>query len=95
MAKVASLIKFKKCKFFYLTTWAYLVALVAKFMSPLEYRRHTRTWIDTWVRKILWRRAWQPTPVFLPGELHVQESLAVYSPQGCKEPDRTEVTFCC
>ena len=23
---------------------------------------------DTWVRKIPWRRAWQPTPVFLPGE---------------------------
>ena len=26
------------------------------------------TWIDPWVGKTLWRRAWQPTPVFLPGE---------------------------
>jgi len=25
---------------------------------------------DPWVRKISWRRAWQPTPVFLPGESH-------------------------
>jgi len=23
---------------------------------------------DPWIGKILWRRAWQPTPVFLPGE---------------------------
>ena len=31
---------------------------------------------DPWVRKILWRRDWQPTPVFLPGEFHGQRSLA-------------------
>ena len=29
-----------------------------------------------WVGKIPWRRAWQPTPVFLPGESHGQRSLA-------------------
>ena len=39
---------------------------------------------------ILWRRAWQPTPVFLPGESHGQRSLAGYSPWGPKELDRTE-----
>ena len=33
-----------------------------------------------WVGKIPWRRAWQPTPVFLPGEFRVQRSLADYSP---------------
>ena len=43
-----------------------------------------------WVRKIPWRRAWQPTPVFLPGESPGQRSLAGYSPRGCKESDRTE-----
>ena len=32
-----------------------------------------------------WRKAWQPTPVFLPGESHGQRSLADYSPYGCKE----------
>jgi len=34
----------------------------------------------TWVRKISWRRTWQPTPVFLPGEPHGQRNLAGYSP---------------
>ena len=37
-----------------------------------------------WVRQIPWRRKWQPTPVFLPGEFHGQRSLAGYSPWGCK-----------
>ena len=37
------------------------------------------------VRKIPWRRKWQPTPVFLPGESHGQRSLAGYSPWGPKE----------
>ena len=32
-----------------------------------------------WIGKILCRRAWQPTPVFLPGESHGQRSLAGYS----------------
>ena len=45
-----------------------------------------------WFRKIPWRRAWQPTPVFLPGESHRQRSLAGYSAWGCKESDTTEVT---
>ena len=39
-----------------------------------------------------WRRAWQRTPVFLPGESHGQRSLAGYSPGGRKESDTTEVT---
>ena len=44
--------------------------------------------------KIPWRRAWQPTPTFLPGEFHGQRSLAGYSPWGCKGLDRTErVTY--
>ena len=37
-----------------------------------------------------WRRKWQPTPVFLPGESHGQRSLAGYSPWGRKEWDSTE-----
>ena len=37
-----------------------------------------------------WRRNWQPTPVFLPGESHGQRRLAGYSPKGCKESDMTE-----
>ena len=45
---------------------------------------------DPWVGKILWRRAWQPTPVFLPGEFHGQRSLVGYSLWGRKESDMTE-----
>ena len=37
-----------------------------------------------------WRRKWQPTPVFLPRELHGQRSLVGYSPGGHKELDTTE-----
>ena len=35
--------------------------------------------------RVPWRREWQPTPVFLPGESHGQRSLVGYSPWGCKE----------
>ena len=47
---------------------------------------------DSWVGKILWRRRWQPTPVFLPGEFHGQRRLAGYSPWGHKELGMTEHT---
>ena len=40
--------------------------------------------------KTHWRRTWQPTPVFLPGESHGQRSLAGCSPWGHKESDTTE-----
>ena len=46
--------------------------------------------LDPWVRKIPWRRKWQPTPVFLLGESHGQSSLEGYSPRGRKELDTTE-----
>ena len=39
---------------------------------------------DPWVRKVPWRRKWQPTPVFLPGKPHGQRSLVGYSPWGRK-----------
>ena len=46
------------------------------------------TWVRSWVRKIPWRRAWQPTTVFLPGESHGQRSLVGYSLWGRKGSDR-------
>ena len=33
-----------------------------------------------WVRKIPWKRKWQPTTVFLPEKFHGQRSLVGYSP---------------
>ena len=54
-----------------------------------DIKRHR---FDPWVRKIPWRQAWQPTPVFLPGESQGQRNLAGYSPQGHKELETTEAT---
>ena len=48
--------------------------------------------LDSWLRKIPWRRAWQSTPVFLPGDSYRQRSLAGYSPSGHIESDMTEET---
>ena len=49
-----------------------------------------RSGFDPWVGTIPWRRAWQPTPVFLPGESHGQRNLAGYSPWGRKVLNTTE-----
>ena len=50
---------------------------------------------DPWLRKIPWRREWQPTPVSLPGESHGQRSLAGYSPWGRTELNTTEHAYMC
>ena len=50
--------------------------------STCQCRRHNRSGFSPWVGKIPWRRAWQPTPIFLPGESLGQRSLAGYTPQG-------------
>ena len=42
---------------------------------------------NPWVRKVPWRRNWQLTPVFLPGESRGQKSLAGYSSRGHKESE--------
>ena len=55
-----------------------------------QCKRHKRCRFYPWVRKIPWRRAWQPTLVFLPGESHRQRRLASYNPWGCKESNTTE-----
>ena len=44
----------------------------------------------SFIRKIPWRRKWQPTPVFLPGKSNGQRRMMGYSPWGCKEWDTTE-----
>ena len=49
-----------------------------------------REGFNPWVRKIPWRRAWQPIPILLPGKPRGQRSLVGYSPRGRKESDMTE-----
>ena len=52
------------------------------------FKRHG---FNPWVRKILWRREWLPTPVFLPGEFHGLRSLVGYiESMGSKELGMTE-----
>ena len=71
-------------------------ALVVKNLpantGDIRDRKHKRHGFVPWVRKITWRRAWQPTPVFLPGESHGQRSLAGYCPWGRKESNTIEAT---
>ena len=55
-----------------------------------QCRRHRRRRFDPWVWKIPWRRARQPTPVFLSRESHGQRSLESYGLQGHKESTTTE-----
>ena len=43
--------------------------------STCQFRRPRRRWFDPWA----WKRAWQPTPVFLPGNAHGQESGGLQS----------------
>ena len=57
-----------------------------------QCRRHKRGRFDPWVGKIPWRRARQPTPVFLPRESHEQRSLVGCHPLGHTELDMTEAT---
>ena len=73
--------------------------LRASHMAPVEKEptcqcRWCKRWgLDTWVGKIHWRKVWQLTPVFLPGEFHGQRSLVGCSPWGLKELDMTEATI--
>ena len=57
------------------------------YLSISIYRRPG---FNSWVGKILRRREWLPTPVFLFGETCGQRSLADFSPWGSKEWDTTE-----
>ena len=57
-----------------------------------QCRRHKKWGFDPQVGKISQMRAWQPTPVFLPGASLGQRGLAGYSPWGRKASDMTEAT---
>ena len=77
----------KNQQVFFVLKWASLVAPMVKDL--LQCRTPG---FNPWVGKIPWRRAWQLTPVFLPGESHGHRSPAAYSPQGHKESDMTQKT---
>ena len=65
-----------------------LVKLLLGFLagSPAMWEMQ----VQSWVRKIPWRRAWQPTPVGLPGESHGQRSLVGFGSWGLRESGTAE-----
>ena len=58
--------------------------MINNLLAMQETKVKSMGWEDPW------RRKWQPTPVFLPGESYGQRSLAGYSPWGHKEWDMAE-----
>ena len=66
-------------------TWHFTWMVLVVKESSFQRRRHKRCGLHPWIRKIPWKRKWQPTPIFLPGKFHEQRSLVGYSPWGCKE----------
>jgi len=69
------------------------VALVVKKKKPTCHcRRHKRCKFDPRARKIPWRRARQPTLVFLPEKSHGQRNLMGHSLWSHRESDMTEAT---
>ena len=69
-------------------SWNILMKGLPRWLSSKESTcqcwRHR---FDPWIRKIFWRRKWQPTPVSLPGKSHGQRNLMGYSPWCHKELD--------
>ena len=59
--------------------------MVKNLLATVGDKRHR---FHPSVEKIPWKRVWQPTPVFLPGESHGQRRL-----MGHKELDMTEATY--
>ena len=59
-------------------------------ISICQQRIHKICGFSPWIRKIPWKRTWQPISVFLPGASHGQRILSGYSLWGQKESDMTE-----
>ena len=71
--------------------WCAAVRGVAKSGTRLSnWTELKRYGFHPWVRKIFYRRKWQPTPVFLPGKYNGRRILTGYSAWGRKESDTTE-----
>ena len=60
----------------------YLIPMTQQWRIYMQCRSHRRRRFHPRVRKIPWRRKWQPTSLYLPGESHGQRSLVDYSPIG-------------
>ena len=72
----------------FLSMHYYFLGLPWWLKQPIICLQCRRPWFDPWVRKILWRRKWQPSPV-LPGKSHGQRKLLGYN-AWVTESDTTE-----
>ena len=79
-----------KITYLQIHTWASQVVPVVENLPARA--EDVRDGFDPWVKKIPWKRAWQCTPVILPGESHGQRSLKGSGPWGWKDSDMTGVT---
>ena len=80
----ASNVAFEKfCEHFYSILF-FLMGLHRRLSGKEPACQCKRGRFHPWVWKIPWRREWQPTPIFLPGESHGQRNLAGYSSWGCR-----------
>ena len=69
-----------------LKNWCFWTVVLEKTLGDKESTcLCRRLGFDPWVRKIPWRRKWQPSPVLLPEESHGQRSLAAPQSMGSKE----------
>ena len=73
-----------------LRNWTYPLKWLTGKESACQCRRCR---FNPWVRRILWRRKWQLTAVFLPEKFHEQRSLAGCSPWGPKGLDAAKHTW--
>ena len=76
--------------YYYIVIYRVFPGVTSGKESACQCRRYKRCSFDPWVGKIPWRRKWQRTAVFLPGESHVQKSLVDYSQWGSREMDTAE-----
>ena len=68
------------CEYIYIIVYIHGFPSGASSQEPTcQCKKYKRLNFDPWVGRIPWRWAWQPTPIFLPGELHGQRCLAGYS----------------
>ena len=70
-------------------TWTLAASLVVQVVKHPPAKQEIRVRSPGW--KIPWKKAWQPTLVFLPGEFHGERNLVGCSPCSCEESDVTEL----
>ena len=75
LCEIWQFVSFKESvNFTFLSNWWDIPGDANGKESACQSRRHKISGFDAWVGKIPWRRAWQSTSVFLPGESHGQRS---------------------